>query len=170
MLQNYIKVKKETKWIYQKLLNFIKTEIIIVEWPKSKSNIIITLDMNTMINISFNKHPMLLEIINHCLPHQSDTFSKEMCLHHTFTVLLKQFPKKINEAPCIVCFTKNYIVPLEAQLLILLTFYLEQFYMWNSLSKIWLQYKASFTWSLHFLQKQEFSLYYLLHTINPQSE
>ena len=66
----------------------------------------ITLDMDTIINSSFNKHPMSWKLIHYCLIHTSESFTKEMCRHHTLTAIQKQRPKKINEAPCTVIFTK----------------------------------------------------------------
>ena len=50
---------------------------------------------------------MSWEIIHGCLLHPFESDMKEMIHHRTITGLTKHLPKKINQAPCIKCYTEN---------------------------------------------------------------
>ena len=61
--------------------------------------------MNPIINSSFNKHPISLDIIHRRLRHPSDSVMKTMCHHQTLYGLPKHCPNKIHKSPCTICYT-----------------------------------------------------------------
>ena len=63
--------------------------------------------MTSIINNSFNNHQMSWEIVHHRLFHPSGSVMKAMCRHQNLTGLPKHFSKKLNQAPCTVCYTEN---------------------------------------------------------------
>ena len=64
--------------------------------------------MDPIINILFNKYPTAWELIQFCLLHPSGSVTKSVFCHQNLTGLPKQYPKRINEAPCTVCLTEKY--------------------------------------------------------------
>ena len=67
--------------------------------------------MTPIINVYFNKHSISWELVNSSLLYISDSVLKAMWRHRTLTSILKQFPKKINRAPCRICYTKKTTFP-----------------------------------------------------------
>ena len=63
--------------------------------------------MDTIINISFNKHPMSRELIHCRLIHTSESDMKAMCSHQNLSGIPKHLTKKINESPCTICCTEK---------------------------------------------------------------
>ena len=65
------------------LLEFITIDILKLEQQYTSSQDIITLLMNTIINIYFTKHPVSWDIIHHRLLHPYDSVIKAMCHNQT---------------------------------------------------------------------------------------
>ena len=97
---------------YQRLLNFITTDVLEIQQQNSSRQYIFTLPITPIIKSSFNKHVMSWELICHRLLHPSDSVMESMCLNQTLYGLTKHCPNKINKAPCTICYTeKNYNFP-----------------------------------------------------------
>ena len=60
--------------------------------------------MNPIFYSYFNKHPMSWELIHLCLLHPSESVMTAMCCNKNLTGPPKQSPKKINQAPCTICY------------------------------------------------------------------
>ena len=86
-------------------MDFINIDILKLEHQQPSSQDIITLPMNPIVNIYFNKQPMLWDIISRFLLHPSDSVMKAMCRHQTLDGLPKYFPNKIHKAPFTICCT-----------------------------------------------------------------
>ena len=80
-------------------------DFIAIDVPSSKDTI--TLTMTPIINIYFNKNPMSWEIIHCRLLNPSEILMKAMCRHQTLNGLPKNCPKKLNKAPCKICYTSK---------------------------------------------------------------
>ena len=102
-----LKVETRVKERDQQLLDFITIDVIKIEQKQYPDQDIITLTMNLIINSSFNKHPMSWEIINFRLIHPSESATKAMCHNQTLNGLPNHWYKKLNQAPCKICYTKN---------------------------------------------------------------
>ena len=102
-----VKVESESREIYQKLLYFIKIEIIEVEQQKSTENDIINLPMDPIVNISSSKHPMSWELIHRHLLLPNESVMKSISRHKNLTRPPKHPPNNINESSCTVCFTSK---------------------------------------------------------------
>ena len=102
-----LKVEIAVKERDQQLLDFINIDIIKIEQQHPSFQVIITLPMTPIINISLNKHPISWELIHIRLLHPSGSVMKAMCRHQNLDNLQKLFPKKINKAPCTVCYTSK---------------------------------------------------------------
>ena len=79
MVKNHNRYRKETQVLKRsqinrpELLYFITIDIIKVKQQKYPEHDIITLDMDPMINIAFNKHLITWEIIHRFLLHPYDS-------------------------------------------------------------------------------------------------
>ena len=100
-----LKVETTCKERYQQLLNFININGLKFDYQHPSSQYITPLPMTPIINSSFNKHPMSWEIINLRLIHLSNSVMKEMCHNQTLDGLTINHPKKLNKAPCKICYT-----------------------------------------------------------------
>ena len=104
-----MKLKAETtaKERDQKSLDFMNIDVIKIEQQHPSSQEIITIPMTPITNSYFNKHPISWELIYRRLLHPYDSVMKIMCRHPTLDGLQKQFPKKINKAPCTIFYTEK---------------------------------------------------------------
>ena len=94
---------------YQQLLNFITIDVLKIKEQYPSSLYIITLLMTTIINSSFNKHPISWGIIHFRLLHRSKSVMKAMCRHQTLDGLPKHCPNKMNKSTCTICYTEKMI-------------------------------------------------------------
>ena len=101
------KVETSVKEIYQQLLDFITIDLLKIEQTHPSSQEIVTLTMNSIINNSFNKHPMSWELIHLPIINPSSIAMKVMCHHQTLYGLPKHSPNKMNKAPCIICYKEK---------------------------------------------------------------
>ena len=104
---NKLKIETTVKEIDQKLLDSITFDVFNIEQQHPSIQDIITLPMTPIINSSFNKHPMAWELIHSRLLHPPDSVMKAMCRHQTLNFLPKHCPKKLNKAPCTICYTEK---------------------------------------------------------------
>ena len=103
--ENKIKVETTVNKICQQILDFITIDALKIEQQHYSFHHIITLPMTRIVNMYFNKYPMAWELMHCRLLNPSDSVMKSMYRQQTVTVLLKHCPKKLNQAPCTICYT-----------------------------------------------------------------
>ena len=98
---------KTVKEIDQQLLDFITINVLKIEQQHYSDQDIITIPMNPIIKSYSSKNPMSWKLIHFLLLHPSYSFMKAMCHHQTRTHLPKNCHKKLNQAPCTICYTEK---------------------------------------------------------------
>ena len=88
-------------------MDLITIAILKIELQHTPDQDIITVLMNPIINSSFSLHRILWELIHIRLLQPSHNVMKAMFHHQTLTGLPKQYPKKLKQSPCTICYTSN---------------------------------------------------------------
>ena len=88
-------------------MDFVTIDILNIEQQSLSVQDFITLSMTPIINISFNKYTISWELIYRHIFHPHDSVMKAMLCYQTLTGLPKHYPKKLNQAPCTICYTGN---------------------------------------------------------------